>query len=345
MKKNRQIKLGKRFIGEGNPTYIIAEIGSNHNQDLDTALLMIQKAAETGCDAVKFQSIKFDELYLKEYETKEFENWFKKIELNERWYKILHKQSMKYGLDFISAPTYLKSIDLLEDLKVTSYKLASPQVQSDHRIVNKVAKLNKPVFLSMGYCDIKEIKNIINLFKNLRHKKFIPLHCISHYPSAPEDANLKFINKLSSISGQPVGFSDHSSGSHLALAAVMLGACVIEKHVTLNKKSKGPDHHFAMSFKEFKKMVTKIRDIEKATKNCQDPLLSKEVHNYRDGVSLKVFTKNNIKKNSKINLKDLMFYRSNQKGILYSKIDKIINMKSRIDINRNTLLTMNILKK
>ena len=97
--------LGNRLIGKGNPTYIIAEIGSNHNQDLDTALLMIKKAAEAGCDAVKFQSIKFDELYVKNYESEKFRNWFRQIELNEKWYKKLHAQSIKYGLDFISAPT------------------------------------------------------------------------------------------------------------------------------------------------------------------------------------------------------------------------------------------------
>ena len=339
MKKNNNIKLGNRIIGKGNPTYIIAEIGSNHNQDLDTALLMIKKAAEAGCDAVKFQSIKFDELYVKNYETRKFRNWFRQIELNEKWYKKLYTQSIKYGLDFISAPTYLKSIDILKDLHVKSYKIASPQVQADPRIVRKIAKLNKPVFLSLGYCNINEIKKIFDFFKRIKNKKFIPLHCISHYPSLAEDANLNFIKKLESLSGQPVGFSDHSSGSHLALAAVTLGACVLEKHVTLNKRSVGPDHNFAMNFKEFKKMVKEIRDIEKATRKYEDPKISAEVINYRNNVKLKIFTKKKIKKNTRIKLNDLMFYRSTQQGILHSELNKVIKMKTKININKSTLLT------
>ena len=339
MKKNNNITLGNRRIGPGNPTYIIAEIGSNHNQDLDTALLMIKKAAEAGCDAVKFQSIKFDELYVKNNETKAFRNWFKQIELNEKWYKRLYNQSIKYGLDFISAPTYLKSIDILEDLKVKSYKIASPQVQADPRIVKKIAKLNKPVFLSLGYCNIKEIKSTFDFFKRIKNKKFVPLHCISHYPSLAEDANLNFIKKLELLSGQPVGFSDHSLGSHLALAAITLGACVLEKHVTLNKRSAGPDHNFAMNFKEFKKMVKEIRDIEKATKKYENPKISPEVFNYRTNVSLKIFTKRKIKKNTRLKLNDLAFYRSNRQGILHSDLKRVIKMKTKININKSTLLT------
>ena len=339
MKKNCNISLGNRLIGKGNPTYIIAEIGSNHNQDLDTALLMIKKAAEAGCDAVKFQSIKFDELYVRNNETKEFRNWFRQIELNEKWYKKLHDQSIKFGVDFISAPTYLKSIDILEDIKVKYYKIASPQVQADPRIVKKVANLNKPVFLSLGYCNIKEIRGIFDFFKSNKNKKFIPLHCISHYPSSAEDANLNFIKKLELLSGQPVGFSDHSLGSHLALAAVTLGACVLEKHVTLNRKSTGPDHNFAMNFREFRKLVREIRDIEKATKKYKNPKISTEVFNYRNNVSLKIFSKRNIKKNTRLKLNDLMFYRSNKQGILYSELDKVIKMKTKININKSTLLT------
>ena len=340
------IKIGNRYIGKGKSTYIIAEIGSNHNQSLDTAKLMIEKAAATGCDAVKFQSIKFDEIYLKKNESAAFRQWFKQIELNENWYDKLASHSAKNGLDFISAPTYLKSVDLLEKLKVKSYKLASPQVQGDPRVVDKVAKLNKPVFLSMGYCNINEIKSIVKKFKKLNNRKFIPLHCISNYPAKPKDSNLSFINKLEKISDQPVGFSDHSPGSHLAIAAVTLGACVIEKHVTLNKKSKGPDHHFAMSFVEFKKMVSEIRDVEKSLKTQHQPIINKEVKEYRQNVALKIFTKNKIKKGSKIKPDDLMFYRASSKsGIPYSKINTVINRKSKDDIPKETLLDYNIFRK
>ena len=343
---NSKIKIGSRYIGKRRPVYIIAEIGSNHNQDLNTALIMIEEAAKTGCDAVKFQSIKFDEIYLEKRETAAFKKWFRQIELNEGWYKILANHSKKNGLDFISAPTYLRSIDLLEKINVKSYKLASPQVQGDPRIVERVSKLNKPIFLSMGYCNISEIKLIIKKFQKYNNKKFIPLHCISNYPAKPEDSNLNFIKNLEKISGQPVGFSDHSPGSHLAVAAVALGACVIEKHVTLNRKSKGPDHHFAMTFKEFKQMVFEIRDVEKSLKTNHEPIINKEIKDYRSNVELKIFTKNKIDKGSKIKYNDLMFYRTTNKcGIPYSKIDKVLNMKAKIDIVKETLINLSALKK
>ena len=261
---NKNIRFGNKIIGDQKPCYIIAEIGSNHNQNKNLALEMIDLAAKSGANAVKFQSIKFESLYNEKYETKKFKKWFKQIELNEEWYPDLFKQAKLSKVDLLSSPTYEYAIDILESNKVKAYKIASPQFQADHEIVTKAARTNKPLFLSTGYALIKDILEVKKLCMKNLNNKLVFLHCVSKYPTSYKEANLNFINTLKKITGNLVGFSDHSLGYHMAIAAVTMGVCVLEKHVSINRKNKGPDHYFSMHFDEFEEMVKKIREIEQA---------------------------------------------------------------------------------
>ena len=176
-----------------NSIYLIAEIGSNHNQDKSRALEMINMAAEAGADAVKFQSIRFDRLYHPQYETDEFREWFRQIELDESWYPELAECAQQVGVEFISAPTYIEAIDLLEECNVPAYKIASPQVQGNLDIVRRAAQTGKPLIMSLGYSEYRDISNAIQAAQDEGNNQITLLHCISKYPMRPEEANLRFI--------------------------------------------------------------------------------------------------------------------------------------------------------
>ena len=269
--------------------FIIAEIGKNHNGDLEIAKEMIKVAAGCGVDAVKFQSLRFDKLYQHNYETDEFRKWFKQIELDENWYLDLAKQAKKSGIDFISAPTYIEAIELLEECNISIYKLASPQVYGNLDIVRRVAQTGKPLIMSLGYCEYNDINKAIKVVEGEGNHQITLLHCISKYPMKAKEANLNFIQTLQKMTGYPVGFSDHSLDDHLTLAAVALGACIIEKHVTVDRNLLGPDHSFAMTFEEFKIMSSRIRDVSDALGSGVRFELPEE-QKLRESVELKAFS-------------------------------------------------------
>ncbi len=306
---------------EKDKVYLISEIGSNHNQDKSLALEMIDMAAESGADAVKFQSIRFDKLYQHDYETDEFRRWFKKIELDENWYLDLAEQAKKSGVDFISAPTYIESVDLLEECNVPVYKLASPQVYGNLDIVRRVAQTGKPLIMSLGYSEYSDISNAIKVVESEGNNQITLLHCISKYPMRPEEANLNFIHTLKNMTGYPVGFSDHSLDDHLTVAAVAMGARVIEKHVTIDRNMIGPDHNFAMTFNEFSLMESRIRDVSVALGDGVRLKLLDEEYAYRNKVKLKAFSKVDIKKGSLVDRSMLFYKRLSDGGISQDEIN------------------------
>ncbi len=338
------IIIGKKQIGSHFPVYIIAEIGSNHNQDLDIAFEMIEKAAKAGADAVKFQGIKFDKLYNKNLEDQKLNQWFEKIQLNEDWYEKLNAKANNCGVDFLCSPTYKGSLDLLCKLDVPAIKIASPQVQGNPYLLEDAALSGKPLFLSLGYCDYGDILKAIKICENQNNKKIILLHCISKYPSLPEEMNLKFIKTLEFMFKKPVGFSDHSIGATMSIAAVTLGAKVLEKHVTLDINSTGPDHHFAMNFEDFQNYVKSIRDTEKAIESSTRINLLKEELNYRDNVKLKMVSKANILKDEIINEDNIHFLRASSDGIELNEFKNLRQLFSRSAIPKDTLIQWKDLK-
>ena len=308
-------KINKNKIGDNQSTYIIAEIGSNHNQNIDTALLMIENAAICGANAVKFQSLKFDELYNPNLESDKFKNWFQNIELEEKWYPKLIEKSKSCGVDFLSSPTYDKALSILNKLDVKAFKIASPQSFGNKSLLRKAAKIKKPLIISLGYSDYKDIQSILKICKEEQNNKIIFLHCVSKYPCQPIEMKLNFIKTLKKITEFPVGFSDHSIGSTMSIVAVSLGACVLEKHVTLDSNMKGPDHHFAMNFREFKEYVKHIRDAEQSLKFSDRYNLLPEEIELRKKVTLKAISKKIINKGEKLSDKNIIFLRATQEGI------------------------------
>lgn len=256
--------------------YIIAEIGANHNGDMDLAKKLIDSAKLCGCDAVKFQSWTPNSLICKdeynrnqEYNDSPKKHFGSLKEMVEKYYlrPEQHIDLKKYcdgiGITFISTPFSIKEADFLEKLKVPFYKVASMDI-NNLLLLEHVAKKNKPIVLSTGMATLAEIENAVKTIESKGNYQIILLHCIAIYPPIYEDINLNNIPMLRQTFGYPVGFSDHSIGISIPLASVALGSCVIEKHFTLDKDMPGWDHAVSANPDEMKVIVEESRNIVKA---------------------------------------------------------------------------------
>ena len=259
---------GNRFIGKEYPCYIIMDVGANHNGDFETAKKLIIRAAEMGADAIKFQTYTAEGLYSKltpkfsKDPTAPFE-LIKKHQHPRKWLPKLKVIAIKHNIDFSSSPFDYEAVDLLDEINVPFYKIASPEIKNLD-LIEYIAKKQKPVILSTGMATIEEIKEAIDVILKNHNDRIILLHCNVMYPSPFEIVNLKAIKTMKKVFKYPIGFSDHTLGVHISLAAVSLGAKVIERHFTLDRTQQGPDHNFSLEPEELKDMVEKIRDIEKS---------------------------------------------------------------------------------
>ncbi len=338
MKQSKSVNIGGRAIGPGNSAYVIAEIGANHDQDLAVALDMISMAAQAGADAVKFQSIRFDRLYNPENESLEFRQWFRQIELDEAWYPRLTERAKTAGVDFLSSPTYAEAVDLLVGCGVPALKLASPQVQGNLPLVKKAASTGLPLVLSMGYAEYGDIVNVLRACREEGNEQIILLHCVSKYPAAPSEARLGFMQTLAEMTGFPTGFSDHTLGTHMAAAAVALGACVIEKHVTLDRSRSGPDHHYALTFTELRDMITHIREVEAAVGDGTRIDLLPEEMALREKVCLKAIARRDIFKGESLADDAVVFLRAERDGLSRGELTKLGRYCARHPITPGTVL-------
>jgi len=268
-----EIKIGNKTIGEDHPIFIIAEAGVNHNGSLELAKKLIDAAVEARADAIKFQTFSTEKLIIKEAPKAEYQKkttgteesqyqMLKKLELNEEQHKALMDYANQRGIIFLSTPYDKQSVELLERLNVPSYKIASCDI-TNIPLIKEIAKKNKPIILSTGMANLEEIEEAINVIKKY-HNKLILLHCTTEYPTKLEDVNLRAMTTLKEKFDLLTGYSDHTVGILVPLAAVSLGACLIEKHITLDKNLLGPDHNASISPIELNKLIYSIRKIEKA---------------------------------------------------------------------------------
>jgi sialic acid synthase SpsE len=306
--------IGGRLVGVGEPAYIIAEIGSNHDQSKQRAIDLIGLAAEAGADAAKFQSLRFDRMYRPQYETAAFRDWFGKIELPEDWYADLAAAARRHKIHFMSSACYPESVPLLEAAGVPAHKLGSPQMQGDPWVLRAVAQTGKPVVMSTGYCRYGDIATAVENCRQVGNEKLILLHCISKYPSTPDESNLRFMQTLREMTGHLTGFSDHSPGSHVTVAAVAMGAVCIEKHFTLDRAGDGPDHHFALTAKEFADTVRQIRETEAAMGSGARLDILPEEAELRRRYTYKAFAARDIAEGEALTPASIAHYRSETIG-------------------------------
>ena len=252
--------------------YIIAEAGVNHNGSLDIAKKLVDEAKKSGADCIKFQTFIAENIISKnakqaKYQTKNIGKeqsqleMIKKLELSFEDFKQLNNYCIEKNIDFLSTAFDLESIDFLESLGMNTWKIPSGEITNLPYLI-KIAKLKKKVILSTGMSTMQEIEDAVNIFKKYGTNDITILHCTTQYPTLFEDVNLNAMLSIKEKFGYDVGYSDHTKGIEVPIAAVALGATVIEKHFTLDNNMIGPDHKASLQPDELKKMVESIRNIE-----------------------------------------------------------------------------------
>ena len=263
-----------RLIGRGQPAFIIAEAGVNHNGDLELARQLVRAAAEAGADAVKFQTFVADRLVISHAPQADYQRrntgitesqhaMLKRLELSEKAHRELQSLCSQLGVLFLSTPFDEQCADFLSDLGMIAFKIPSGEL-TNTPFLTHVARKGLPVILSTGMATVEEIGRAVETVRGEGNDNIVLLQCVSSYPSVPADTNLRAMGTLANLFQTPVGYSDHTDGIEIALAAAALGACVIEKHFTIDRGLPGPDHKASLEPSELAAMVAGIRKVESA---------------------------------------------------------------------------------
>lgn len=267
------ININKRPIGVGFPVYIVAELSANHNQDFDQAVKLIHAAKAAGADAVKVQTYTADTLTLESdkdffvikngtpWDGRTLYDLYREANMPWEWQPRLKVIANELGLDFFSTAFDESAVNFLEQMDVPAHKIASFEIV-DIPLIERIAQTNKPLIISTGMATFAEIKEAVSAAKKAGAEQIALLKCTSAYPANPKEMNLRAIPYLAKTLKVPVGVSDHTLNSAVSLAAVALGACIVEKHLTLSRSIPGPDSGFSLEPSEFKELVEAIRLVE-----------------------------------------------------------------------------------
>jgi pseudaminic acid synthase len=273
-------KIGERLIGPGQPVYVIAEISANHNQDFEQALRLLHAAKGAGADAVKLQTytpdtitIRSDQEYFRIgggtlWDGRTLYDLYGEAHTPWEWQPKLKQVADDLGLELFSSPFDSTAVDFLEAMSVAAYKLASCELV-DIGLIQKMAGTGKPLLISTGMATVEEIAEALKAAADAGSTQVALLKCTAAYPALPAEMNLRTIPEMARRFQVPVGLSDHSVGIAVPAAAVALGACIIEKHITLSRSQPGPDSAFSLEPEEFKSMVEAVRVAEKALGEVQ----------------------------------------------------------------------------
>ncbi len=263
------IRFGDRAVGDGAPCFVIAEIGANHNRDMDLARRMIDAAVGAGADCVKFQTFKADQHYsrlsprVSSHPDIDIHTLIEQTEIDRDWLAPLKNHTEAQGAVFLSSIGDTEALALLEGLDVCGYKNTSFEL-TDLDLIGAMAATGKPLILSTGMADMDDIRRAVEVCRRAGNDQVILLQCTSLYPAPAHLSNLRAMAAMRDAFGLLTGYSDHTEGDQVPLAAVALGACVVEKHFTTDRSLPGPDHFFAMEPDGFRTMVSRLREVEAA---------------------------------------------------------------------------------
>ncbi len=344
-------KIRDLFSKKNSEVFIIAEIGSNHCNNINIAKKLIKISKTAGADAVKFQSYRASSLYSKYVPRKVLQNGkkgpdiFKMIESIQMpydWHLKLKKYCDKIGIIFISSPFDEEALISLEKVNCPIYKIASSEIGDIH-LVTKIAETKKPIIISTGKATLQEVKRAIKWIEKTGNKKIIILHCTATYPASYSSMNLNNILTLKKNFNYKVGLSDHNTENLTAAIAVALGAKVIEKHITLDKKYKGPDHHFALEPSGLFNLINSVRKSEQALGSFTKDIDISEIQNRKIG-NRSIHVIKDLFPGDKIKRSDLVFKRPNL-GIEPYLYKKIIGKEVKKYVKKDMWLTWNDIKK
>jgi pseudaminic acid synthase len=342
-----EITIGGRSIGFGNPCYVIAEMSANHGQSFDKALEVVRAAKDAGADAIKLQTYTPDTLTIDcrrpefmvakgtLWEGKNLHDLYTEAHTPWEWQPELKKEAVRLGMHCFSTPFDETAVDFLERMEVPAHKIASFELV-DTELLQKVAATGKPVIMSTGMATLEEITEAVQTLREAGCVQLALLKCTSAYPSLPEDMNLRTIPHLVQSFGVPVGLSDHTLGMAVPVAAVALGACIIEKHFTLSRREGGPDAAFSLEPDEFRNMVGAVRVAEKAMGHVS--YLSSEQEVASRAFRRSLFVVQDMQAGDVFSRENVRCIRPGY-GLPSKELVNVLGKKAKFDIKRGTPLS------
>ena len=347
----KTIKFNRSVISEKGPCFVIAEIGHNHQGKLETALKMIQVAAACGVQAVKFQKRDNKTLYTKAFYNKPYDNensygetygeHREYLEFGKDEYVQLRKCAEENGVEFMATAFDFKSVDFLEDLGITSYKIASADV-TNTPLLEYIARLGKPMFVSTGATNLDEIKIAYETILKYNNRICL-LHCIAGYPTEYHDLNLKVIETLKREFPEAIiGYSGHDNGIVAPLIAYMLGATVVEKHFTLNHAWKGTDHKFSLEPEGMRKMVRHLRRVDISAGTGKRIIYDFEM-DARKKMGKGIYTSRPLTAGTVISWEDICL-KTPTNGIPPYRVNDIIGKKLKVDLEEEAPVSLECLE-
>jgi N,N'-diacetyllegionaminate synthase len=338
-----EILIGDRVVGSNTRVYVVAEIGINHGGSVTQAIKLIDAAADAGADAVKFQTFRTERLMVatrdrfaqQEEGSETAYQLFRRLELSWEDYEKLKKHADERNVSFLSTPFDEESADLLERIGVPAFKIASSDV-THLPLLKHVAVKNKPILLSTGMSFLSEVAEAVWALKSAGATEILLLHCVSSYPAPAEALNLRTIQTMRDYFDLPVGYSDHTEGILLPIVAVSLGAVLIEKHFTIDKNARGPDHKLSMDPEELKALVCSVRSAESSLGDGRKCPSACEAEN-------RLLSRRSIVASVDIRAHEtiapwMLGFKRPGSGIEPKQAERIVGMKARRNISRDTLL-------
>jgi N,N'-diacetyllegionaminate synthase len=342
-------KLHDVFANPQSPCFFIAELGVNHNGSLDLAKQLIDVAADAGADAVKFQTFKAEKLVTRSAARAKYQvdnnpdgpssqfEMLKRLELSKADLLACQAYCAKRDIIFLSTPFDEESADLLEEANVDGFKVSSGDLTNLPFLAHLAGK-GLPIILSTGMAHIGEVMDGVEIIRASGNPPLAILHCVSNYPAAPADANLRAMATMSAAFGVPIGWSDHTLGDAITLASVALGARIIEKHYTLDKNMEGPDHKASLEPDELKELIEKIRSIEASLGNGQKWPVQAELDTARVA-RRSIVSAELIKKGHVIAASDLVMKRPGT-GLTPKMLPLIVGRTATRDIEADEMITI-----
>ena len=345
-------RIGRNEVGCGKPVYVVAELSANHNQSFDQAIRIMHAAKNAGADAIKLQTYTPDTMTIRSdrecfrigggtlWDGQTLYELYAEAYTPWEWQPKLRQTADDLGLDFFSSPFDSTALDFLETIGVAAYKVASFEIV-DIPLIKKMAGTAKPLIISSGMATVEEIQEAVAAARNAGATEIALLKCTSAYPAPPEEMNLRTIPELAHIFGVPVGLSDHTLGIAVPVAAVALGACIIEKHIKLSRSDKGPDSAFSLEPDEFKAMVEAVRVAEKALGAVQIGPVAREEASRVFRRSL--FVVEDMKRDEIFTSRNVRSIRPAD-GLHTRHLEQVVGKRCARDLERGTPLAWDLVK-